>query len=204
MEMNASRRRTWFGVGIGIALLLLLFWFWPRPKSPLATPSVTVQDLSAVPGMTSGELFPLPFEGTPVPGRPEQPMPISPDIYASTELKIDGQLVGRDGLTLQSGQIVQVQGVIQAQKKMPRNMNMDGGLGLVSRATNERGWIIRWPAFFGGHTGIGTGKLQCEFDGQYKVPNEPGEYLLVVISSAHVGHSSHWALLAAQYNVIVK
>jgi hypothetical protein len=127
-------------------------------------------------------------------------MPISPEIYAKVDLKLDGKPVGAGPVILQSGSTVEVEGVILAHPDLDRRLAMDGGFGLVTRAENEQGWLIRTFDFFHSNTRAG----RCTFDGTYQVPDQPpGEYLLVVISAAHVGGGDHPMLLAAQYDAVI-
>jgi hypothetical protein len=151
-------------------------------------------------GLKDGDFYVPPFDDMPLAGRPAQPMAICKDIYDHVELDIDGSRVGKGAITLKSGSTVQVKGAIFANTSLDPRVAMDGGLGLVSRSKNKRGWTVRWHAFYGGHTGGGC----CTFEGKYVVPKAPGEYILVVISSAHVGPVDHPLLLAAEYQAVVE
>src|SRR5690606_16969965 len=85
---------------------------------------------------------------------------------------------------LPAGKLVRFAGTIHAQPDYPLPITMDGHIGLVTKAANERGWLIRWffmPSESGGRD------RTCEFGGEFHVPDVPGDYLLVVLSSASSG-----------------
>lgn len=208
-QRSRSLIRWIASVSAALVAGLVTWWFWqslsyPPTDSP-PREYATMKFLSQIEGIRDGELFPLPFEGMevagrPLAGRPNQELPISPEIYANVELKLDGKPVGSGSVILPAGQTIAVEGVIHANEQLDRNIGLGAGLGLVTRADNQRGWMVRWIKFLGDH----TSNRRCEFAGKYVVPNEPGEYVLVVVSSAMMGNGDHPCLLAAEYDAIIK
>jgi len=91
-------------------------------------------------------------------------------------------------------------GAIFANKCLDPRVVLDGGLALVSRANNKPGWTIRSSQYSKSHFSQG----RCTFEVRYVVPEEPGEYLLVVLSSASLGQVNHPWLIAGQYAAVIE
>ncbi len=189
-----------------ILLALLLLWFlWPRPIE--AIPEFQTMKYLPEEVTKSGKYFPLPHQGKPLPGRPDEPMPIPKKIYADVELTINGKPVKQQPIRLPAGSIIQVEGIIWGQPDLPDKVYISAGIGLVTRANNERGWILRDTNFQKTDmTTVSRGKhksvKRCDFSVKNMVlPDEPGEYLLVVVSSATVGQGDHPGLIAAEYQL---
>jgi len=189
-----------------IILALLLLWFlWPREEE--AIPEFQTMKYLPDEVTKSGKYFPLPHRGKPLPGRPDEPMPIPRKVYADVELKINGQLVEQQPIRLPAGSTIQVEGVIWGQPDLPDRVYIDAGIGLVTRAKNKRGWILRDTNFQKTDmTTVSRGKhksvKRCTITVKnYTLPEKPGEYLLVVVSSATIGQGDHPGLIAAEYQL---
>ncbi len=189
-----------------ILLVLLLLWFlWPRPIE--AIPEFQTMKYLPEEVTKSGKYFPLPHQGKPLPGRPDEPMPIPRKIYADVELTINGKLVKQQPIRLPAGSTIQVEGVIWGQPDLADEVYIDAGIGLVTRANNERGWILRDVNFQETNMttvpkGNNPSVKRCAIAVKnYTLPESPGEYLLVVVSSATVGQGDHPGLIAAEYQL---
>ncbi|MBL4886060.1 MAG: hypothetical protein JKY95_16190, partial [Planctomycetaceae bacterium] len=105
--------------------------------------------------------------------------------------------------------IIEVEGTIWGQPDLPWNVSIGGGIGIVQNAKNKRGWIIHREGYSKSHTYGGTPGKQKTLSRstfevkKYKLPEEPGEYLLVILSCAHVG-GDHPELIAAEYNLVIE
>lgn len=205
-----SRRLLALAAGV-VALLILWLLFG---KNTTETPSIgqtnpspaSVQAiLERLNRERDGELFPLPFtgsgfEGKPLPGRPNKPLPVAHEIFADVELKLDGRLVDDRLVVLPAGKTISVEGVVHGNQQLNPNSALGAGLGIVSRSDNQRGWMIRWFKFLGGN----TSRLRRTCKGEFDVPAEPGEYVLVFISWAYQGSEDHPGLLAAEYDAVIE
>jgi hypothetical protein len=211
---DGSSIRTRVAVAGVLVVAVVAWWLWPRPDAampPLPAPIPVLADGRpnplADPEFNSGTYFPLPDEGEPLPGRPTEPMPVPRMIYGDVRLTIDGQPVEHGPVHLAGGKTVHVAGVIFGQPELPQHIGIGAGLGLVSRADNERGWIVRWDRYYGGHCSASREDpdVACrDFEGDYPVPAEPGEYVLVVLSDAHMPATSHPILIAAAYDALIE
>lgn len=188
----------WLLFGSNSAETLLI----EQTNPPLADVQATLKRLNRERG---GELFPLPFtgsgfEGKPLPGRPNKPLPVAHEIFADVELKLDGRIVDDHLVVLPAGKTISVEGVVHGDPRLNPNTCLGAGLGIVSRSDNQRGWMIRWFKFLGGN----TSRLRRTCKGEFNVPNEPGEYVLVFISWAYQGSEDHPGLLAAEYDAVIE
>jgi hypothetical protein len=202
---DSTRIRLVVLLFIVITLLLLLAWYWFRPGE-VTSAKVTTEFLRSGPNdrlpedfLVEEEHYPLPEDGNSLPGRPDVPMPIPEKIYQNVELKIDGKIV-ESPLRFRAGQHVMVEGVIDGNPELTPYVSFSGGLALVTRADNRRGWHIHHYEFC--HSK--TSRRKCHFDGEYTFPNEPGEYVLIIPSSAVVGHVDHPILIAAEYDLTLE
>jgi hypothetical protein len=212
-EWSSIRARV-ATIGVLAAIGVVGWWLWPQPDAvtpPLPAPIKVLADGRPNPladaEFNSGTYFPLPDEGEPLPGRPAEPMPVPRMIYGNVRLTIDGQAVEHEPVHLVGGMTVHVAGVIFGRPELPQYIVIGAGLGLVSRAENERGWIVRWDRYFGAHCSASSEDpdVACSrFEGNYAVPAEPGEYVLVVLSDAHLMGSSHPILIAAAYDAVIE
>jgi hypothetical protein len=202
---ESSRLRLVIILLVVLLLLLLLSMYWFKQSGPTTT-KVSTEFLRSGPAdrmpedfLVEGEHYPLPEDGKPLPGRPNVPMPIPRKIYQNVELKIDGKVV-ESPLKFRAGQHVTVDGVIDGNPELSPYVSFSGGLALVTRADNQRGWHIRHYGFC--HSS--TGQRRCHFDGEYTFPNKPGKYVLIVPSSAVVGNVDHPILIAAEYDLTLE
>ncbi len=187
-----------------ILLVVLLYWI-ALPGT--GQPPHVYDSMAHLPREVaqSGKFYPLPFDNAePLSGRPEVPMPIPRSIYSKVELKINGRRVESKLITLSAGDTVHVEGKIFGQSDLPQQVKMDGGISVVTRASNDLGWMIHRPQFFGGKMQAldprnSESQRYCSFEGDYSLPEQTGEYLLVVVSSAYLGLREHPALLAAEF-----
>jgi hypothetical protein len=213
---DSAKGRTWIVAAVAVCAVLALLFLWRSEHAPAPPddPSMTIAPEDESPmgqalkpffptleSLQEGGFSPLPSVERPLPGRPSMPMPICKDIYDHVDLDLDGQRAGQNPITLKAGTTVEVKGVIFASKNLDTRVVIDAGLALVSRADNEPGWGLRWPAHF--HMNFGQGR--CTFDGRYVVPDAPGEHILVVLSSSSVlGSFNCPFLLAAEYPLIIE
>ncbi len=189
-----------------ILLVLLLLWLlWPQPSEEI--PEFQTMNYLPEEVTKSGKYFPLPHRGKPLPGRPDEPMPIPRRVYSNVELTINGKPVKQQPIRLPAGSIIQVEGVIWGQPDLPKGIHIGGGIGLVTRAKNERGWILQRAGFYETKmTTVSKGENRdvprCDIEVKnYSLPEEPGEYLLVVVSWATVGQGDHPGMIAAEYQL---
>lgn len=217
--MTAGNRKTrsrgdayQFPVPISLVVVFLLLlgfvWYWVASNEPSPTTASAVVPLRDTNGLlpqdllVEGEHYPLPEEGTPLPGRPDVVMPIPKQIYSNVELKLDGKIV-ESPVVLAAGKHVSVEGDIIGNPDLHSSVIFDGGLAFVTRADNERGWIFRHHKHF--HSN--TSNRRCRFDGEFTLPNEPGEYVLIVLSSAELTYITEklvpW-LIAAEYDLTLE
>jgi hypothetical protein len=195
----ARGRGKWVVVVIAAVLALLALLLLRRPEQPARPSYATMTFLPDTESLRAGDYY-IYFDDKPLSGRPAKPVPICREIYDHVELDLDGRRIGDATITLKGGATIDVKGTIFPNKALDPRVEIDGGLALVSRADNKPGWTIRSPQFYGSHFSEG----RCTFEVRYVVPQEPGEYLLVVLSSASVGISNHPMLLAAQYPVVIE
>lgn len=143
-------------------------------------------------------------DGNPLPGRPEQSLPLTTHVFSELDFQIDGEKVDNSLITLEAGRPVQIAGRIKGDSKyfvgtVPRP-TMDAGLGLACRSDNDAGWMIINETFFGGSQSNDV----MTFEGTFTVKAPPGEYVLVVLYSAHVGAINHPVMMAAEFDAVVK
>ena len=209
-QEHHQRRRKIAVAAILLLLLLLLIWFWwPQPSTQ---PVLDARNVSALPEevLKAGKYFPLPYEGKKLPGRPEEPMPIPKKVYHDVEISINSKPVQTKPIVFPAGSVVEVEGVIWGQPGLPQNTSIGGGLGIVQKSNNQRGWILHSTRNTNSHTTtVSRGKIEslrcCTFNVEkYKLPEEPGEYLLVVTSWAHDGPYNHPELIAAEYDLVIE
>ncbi len=210
IDHHQRRRKIAAALLFLLLLLLLLIWFrWPR-SSP--QPVLVARNFSALPEevLKAGKYFPLPYEGKKLPGRPEEPMPIPKKVYDDVELSINSKPVQKEPIVLPAGSVVLIEGVICGQPALPRNTDIGGCVGIVQKSNNKRGWILHSTRGSHAHTStVSRGKIKslrcCTFDVEnYKLPEEPGEYLLVVTSYAYIGPYDHPELIAAEYDLVIE
>jgi hypothetical protein len=211
-EDSASQPRTSRDFPVPISLLIVLGlvlgvggWWWQArgrdlPEVPAAHLPGDQNYLLPSSLLVEGEHHPLPDVEVPVPGRPEVPMPIPHTIYREVELKLNNKVV-ESPLTLSAGQHVTVEGVIRGNPKLPPSVSLSGGLAFVTRDTNKRGWSFRHYKFFHSNSSQRVGR----FDGAFTLPDEPGEYVLAVLSTAEVGYEKIIPILiAAEYDLTLE
>jgi len=191
-----------------VVLLLLLWLLWPKTvETEFVSPILQMLPAEI---QKSGKFFPLPYEGKLLSGRPKEPMPIPKSVYEEVELTIDGKQVKKSPIVFPAGTTIQVKGVIWGQPELPRNIDIGGGLGIVQNAKNKRGWIVHREGYLHSNTttvprGSNTSANRCTFEVKnYKLPEEPGEYLLVVLSCARLGMVDHPELIAAAYDLVIE
>ncbi|MBL4886062.1 MAG: hypothetical protein JKY95_16200 [Planctomycetaceae bacterium] len=190
-----------------VAVVILLWFWWPQPAEPVFIPPIMQTLPKEI--QQSGKFFPLPYEGKLLPGRPKEPMPIPRSVYADVELTINGKQVEKTPILFPAGSIIEVEGTIWGQPDLPWNVSIGGSVGIVQNAKNKRGWILHSER--GSHsntTSVPQGNYpsvkRCTFEvKKYKLPEEPGEYLLVVLSWAHIG-GDHPELIAAKYDLLIE
>ena len=166
-------------------LMILGLLCYCLPQSPVAkTPSMSQSDQQKYQAILEPwEL--LPFEGDVVHpiSRPEVPMSISSEIYDHVRLFIDGKEIEKGPITLKSGAPIDVKVLIFPNTKLPNDVMLSGGLGVACKARNREGWIFSHPKFFKSTTS--TNRI-CDCHGDWVAPEEPGEYELLVLSTAGI------------------
>lgn len=199
-----SRYRWGAALALGIALCVLwILWVRREPTVPKLFPSMSF--LPNDQELAEDGYWPLPFgdvdPGDQLSGRPDVPMPISRKIYERVELFIDGKPVAAEPIKFRSSQTFTADGIIYGDENLPSNVGMDGHLGWVTRARNKRGWIIE-P--FAASLECSSSQRRATFRGEFVAPENPGEYLLVVISSAHIPPGPHPCLMAGAFDAVVE
>ena len=207
-EETIWEKYKWQMVIAAIVAIIILVWFWwPKPAEPVFIPPVMQTLPKEI--QQSGKYFPLPYEGKLLPGRPEEPMPIPQSVYADVELTINGKQIVESPIIFPAGSTIEVEGIIWGQPGLPWNISIGGSVGIIQNAKNKRGWTLHSDRGShssttsvprGGHPSV----KRCEFEvKKYKLPEEPGEYLLVVLSTAHLG-GNHPILIASQYDLVIE
>jgi hypothetical protein len=192
-------RAKWVVAAIAGVLALLALLLLRRPEQPAEPRYAAMTFLPNAETLRDGD-FSVYSSDKPLSGRPEKQLPICREIYDHVELDLDGKRAGNAPIILKAGTTIDARGTIFANRTLDPRVVIDGGLALVSRADNKPGWTTRSSQYSKSHFSQG----RCTFEVRYVVRDEPGEYLLVVVSSARVGISNHPVLLAAQYPVVIE